>query len=399
MQEYDNITQLTQNIKTKLETAYSFVKVSGEVSNVKIANRNLFACLRDENSAINITYWGYGNKISKPIVNGSIVNIQGRLTLYAKNGTYNISVNNLEIVDSGQGNIYAQYDILKKKYELLGYYNNKRPMPKIIRCIGIITALEGAALQDILYVLNTNKYTGQVLIKGCNVQGANCPQSVAQSIAELSQNPNIDLILIARGGGAIEDLMGFSSPIVLEALHNTHKITVSAIGHEIDFMLSDFVADIRAPTPSIAAELISSQERDHLVYYSKLKAQSLTIYQTILQNIQTNKYRITLLRARLDRQSPDAILAKSKEYLDKVRNKCSDKLDIYINTIKNTSQHLASKLSQYDIINMLENGYVVLTKNNSIIDSINDIKQGQKLKLRMKDGDLDISIDNICAKS
>lgn len=398
--EYKNISDLNSSIKKILEESHENIKVSGEISNLKISNNNLFATLKDNDSMINVISWGYlfrKNKIN--ISNGDNVLIYGKILHYSKSGSYCLSANLFEKI--GTGNLYQEYEQLKLKYEQLGYFILKKIFPQQLDRIGIVTALEGAALQDILYVMKNNEYSGKIIIKGCFVQGNQAPQSISESINSLiewkdlnNKNKNLDIIIIARGGGSFEDLIAFSSPIVIETIHKCPIYTISAIGHEIDFMLSDFVADQRAPTPSIAAEIVSAYNKNQLIEYKKNK--SFIINQMNLSiHSQLNEYKIKISLLSKSLNNLSLKLSNDSSYLETTHKNIKNKIKSKLLQVKNKLENLSNKLQKYDIHKMLEQGYIVLTKNNKIISSTADIKIGGKLKLKMKDGEVNIIVEEI----
>lgn len=394
-----SVTELNTLIKNIITDLFKNpISIQGEISNIKLANDNLFLTLKDSTSSINIIQWKYGKKVN--LKNGDMVNIDGRLTCYSKNGTYNITASNIE--KQGVGDIHLEYEKLRLKYNKLGYFdtNKKKKISQKITKIGILTAPEGAALQDVLYVLMKNKFMGKIIIKRCIVQGISCPSSVVEGISYLNQwkdstdGANLDIILITRGGGSFEDLMGYSDKLVIEAIYKSKIYTISAIGHEIDFMLSDFVADYRAPTPSVAGEIISEYQMKRIDNYNSAK----TYFDEylILQINQTINY-LNLKLHNIKNTCPDI----STKINNQIENNNKIKNDMFQILNNKITQHndklkvLNNDISKYDIDNMLSNGYVVLTRNNSIIDSIKTIKAGQKLKLRLRDGQANIIIESI----
>lgn len=376
------------------------IDVDGEISNLKITNGNLFLTLKDNDSNINVICWSYHklkNKID--IQNGDKVVISGKVTFYPKTGNFNLIMSNIEKI--GLGNLCKEYEILKQKCENLGYFteSTKKQMPKNIKSIGIATAPEGAALQDILYVLKKNNFFGNIIVKRCIVQGNMCSKSIVQGIDYLNKwkdnNGNgLDVILVTRGGGSFEDLMGFSDLKVVEKIHKSNIFTISAVGHEIDYMLSDFSADMRAPTPSVAAELISRQQKymidmlnDNINFYNNY------ISDIIHKNIEAMQYKLINLQSKL--KNPYNIINEKLDYLNNIEtsflNIINSKKNIYNNMILSIQQ----KLEKYDIDKMLNSGYVLLFKGGKIYDSIKDIEIGQKLKIKMKDGEANILINKI----
>lgn len=390
--EFVSVNDLNNAIKQTIEPFYKSVKITGEISNFKISNNNLFATLKDNESAISVTYWGYGYRKEKTeIINGNTVTIQGKITVYPKTGNYCLLAN--KISKLGTGDVYKEYEELKQKYENMGYFKNKKQFPLHINTIGIVTSLEGAALQDILYVLKNNKFIGRVIIKNCMVQGKSAPKSIRDAIKSMN-NLELDLMIIGRGGGSFEDLLAFSSPEVIEAIRNCPVYTISAVGHEIDYMISDFVADYRAPTPSVAAEIVASYSKNQLLEYNKYKSFVETqMSQIILSQIDSYKNKISLLNKTI--QNPVSQIEKLQNDLDKIKMTLISLMTDKIRKEKDKINHLSNKLNKYDITEMLQKGYVVMLKNNCIIDSINDLKSGQKLKIKMKDGEAIVIVSTL----
>jgi exodeoxyribonuclease VII large subunit len=227
----------------------SFI-IRGELHNYSKRNSNIFASLKDKSSSIDIICWS----ALEDFDNGDEVEISGKINFYKKTSKINIQVTS--IIKCGIGEQFKLYEKLKNKFQELGYFDRKKLMPKNINSIGIVTSEDGAALQDVLYVLKNGGFNGNIIIKNCLVQGVNAPESIKNAIQDTT---NVDLLLITRGGGSLEDLMAFSSELVITAIYNAPQYTISAVGHEVDSMLSDFVADLRAPTPSIGAQIILNE--------------------------------------------------------------------------------------------------------------------------------------------
>jgi exodeoxyribonuclease VII large subunit len=392
------VSQINDAIKDAIGNIYDEqISVEGEISNFKISNDNLFCTLKDGTSAINVVSWGFG-KYDVKLSNGDKVYVRGKLLTYTKTGTYSLTAQKIE--KKGLGNLHKKYEEIKKEYQNKGYFDeiNKSKLPSKINRIGILTASEGAALQDILYVLKENKYSGKVIIKNCMVQGTQCPKSVSDGIKELNNwsddDQKLDIILIARGGGSFEDLMGYSDPEILESIYNSNICTVSAIGHEVDFMLSDYVADIRAPTPSIAGEIISKQQRNQIEEFMQLKEHTKNNFKMIIDNkidtmsmkLSYNLNKITDLKKSI--KSPIDEINNIENYLSHVMIANIDKK---LQRLKD----LEIRLEQNDINKMLNLGYTLLSNGGIIIDSVNDVDIGNKLKLRFKDGEATILIKSI----
>jgi len=253
-----SVSELNDKIKNTIEQNFqNTLKVKGEISSLKISGKHCYFVMKDSASSINMIMWNYVMDLKQ----GDDVVVTGKMNCFQKNGTYNVSAFKIEKI--GIGNIYEEFEINKKKFESKGYFAksmNPIEVPKVISRIGILTASEGAAIQDVLYVLKNNGYHGDIYIKNCNVQGTLCPDSVKQGIKyfnKLHKKKQLDVLLITRGGGSFEDLSGYSHKKIVKEIYKTKIYTISAIGHEVDTMLSDYASNYRSPTPSIAGEVIS----------------------------------------------------------------------------------------------------------------------------------------------
>src|SRR5438552_1670865 len=257
-----SVSELTRNIRNTLEAKFSAVWVQGEISNYKLhPSGHQYFTLKDQRAQISYVSWR--DTIApprQPLVDGTQVQVYGTVSVYETRGQYQLNVQILQ--PRGVGVLQAKFETLKRKLEAEGLFGpeRKRPLPKLPRRIGIVTSPSGAAIRDMLNVLRRRAPWLQILINPVRVQGTGAAQEIAVAIRELAMpNENwqpLDLIVVARGGGSIEDLWEFNEEIVAREIFNSAVPIVSAVGHEIDFTICDFVADMRAPTPSAAAELI-----------------------------------------------------------------------------------------------------------------------------------------------
>jgi exodeoxyribonuclease VII large subunit len=257
------VSELTRSIRGTLETRFAAVWVQGEISNYKLhPSGHQYFTLKDQRAQIACVIWRDTMLPPRqPIVDGTQVQVYGTVTVYETRGQYQLSVQILQ--PRGLGLLQAKFEALKRKLEAEGLFapERKRPLPKFPRRIGIVTSSSGAAIRDMLNVLRRRAPWLQILINPVRVQGTGAAQEIAVAIRELAL-PNeafapLDLIVVTRGGGSIEDLWEFNEEIVARAIFHSAVPIVSAVGHEIDFTICDFVADLRAPTPSAAAELIA----------------------------------------------------------------------------------------------------------------------------------------------
>ncbi len=391
---FDTVSSLNSVVSDLFSPYYNIViSVTGELSNVKLSNNNLFCNLRDNESSINVMFWGYKYKYDTLFANGDNVKIVGKLSVYIKTGSYNIiasSITKLAIINP-VSNVHLQYEQSKKKYDALGYFSNKKSPPSIINNIAIVTAREGAALQDILYVFNKNNFVSNIIIKSCAVQGKHSVSSIIESLQYL-YTQKLDTILITRGGGSFEDLIAFSHDDVIEEIHKSPIFTISAVGHEIDFMLSDFVADYRAPTPSIAASYICNINKECYDEFNNITQIVPYFNDSLLENIQNKDSVINKLYLKLSSHDINNVIANDISELKYIKQHILNTLTTKINKNLSTISDLNSKLLTNNIDSNLNNGYSMILKGSNIIDSSNKITSGQKLKIKFKDGYINVVV-------
>src|SRR5256714_13387322 len=255
------VAELTRSIRGTLETKFAAVWVQGEISNYKLhPSGHQYFTLKDRRAQISCVIWRDTMLPRQPLADGAQVQVYGTVTVFEARGQYQLNVQIIQ--PRGVGLLQAKFEALKRKLDAEGLFapERKRPLPKFPRRIGIVTSPSGAAIRDMLNVLRRRAPWLQILINPVRVQGIGAAAEIAVAIRELA-TPNanwlaLDLIVVTRGGGSIEDLWEFNEEIVARAIFNATVPIVSAVGHEIDFTICDFVADLRAPTPSAAAELI-----------------------------------------------------------------------------------------------------------------------------------------------
>ena len=372
-----SVSELNTMIKDELKTSFTNkISVKGEISGYKKYGTTIYANLKDDSAIINIIKFKYN--MTDKFNNGDLVIATGNIDFYIKNGNINLVCSSIELM--GEGNILKHLEKIKLKYNELGYFDNKKPFPLNIKSIGIITAKDGAALQDILFVLNSNKFNGSVYIKNSSVQGNECPNSICSGIQFFNiYEKKVDIIMITRGGGSIDDLMGFSDPIVVEAIHKSNIFTMSAVGHEVDNMLSDYVADIRAPTPSIGAELICKK----------------CINKELLIDNYKNKlsYGYSIIKNKLTHITNNLSTIKNKMYISvyEKNNKMIDNLDNIFSTIiqkrlDNIHTNIDMTKSNFELIKNNEYNMLLIHKRrqitniDDIYDGIYDIKMNGKIR-------------------
>lgn len=395
-----SVTELNNTIKDSLDDNFSNIEVEGEIGNLKQSSGNTYMSLKDSESTIPAIIWRslYQN-MKVRVKEGDKVKISGKLEVYIKHGKYQIIVRKIEV--DGTGKLYDEYTQRKEKYEKKNYFDKtrKKYLPENIKAIGIVTSTEGAAIKDVLSVLEKDGYGGKVFIKNCVVQGDNCPSSVKKAIKYFNnfvydeeKQRKVDVILITRGGGSFEDLFGFSDKKVIEAIHKSEICTISAVGHEIDNMLSDYVADIRTATPSVGATLIACHYKQH--WMKKIKVDKLNnVRDSIFRKIES---KMDLVDEIVDEMKTPANLITELETMltekwqtleHKMKNKLREKsmlLNHYTQIIAAYNPEKAKKLGYVTVVN--SEGSII--KSKKVIAE----KEIKYLTLKFPDGNVKVKI-------
>lgn len=285
------VSELTSSIKSILEDSFPHIWVEGEISNFKShSSGHFYFTLRDGRSELKCVFFRSDNeKIKFEIKDGMLVYCSGRISIYEKQGAYQLYVSSME--PKGMGALQLAFEQLKEKLFKEGLFDesHKKPIPLLPDRIGIITSPTGAAIKDILHVLNKRFSNVEIIIHPVKVQGDGAKEEIVCAIEDFNKFDNIDVIIVGRGGGSSEDLWAFNEEIVARAIYNSKIPIISAVGHEIDWTISDFVADVRAATPSVAAELVIAKKSElieRLGYYEeKLKDFPLDIVREYEQRI------------------------------------------------------------------------------------------------------------------
>lgn len=364
------------------------VKIKGEVSNLKESNNNTFFTLKDSTSAISVTAWGTTFDIS----NGDDIFVTGKLTCYTKQGTYNIQAYKAERI--GVGNMFETYEKLKQKFEKLGYFSKKRPFPSTINKIGIVSAYGGDALQDILSVLTKNSFGGDVYIKNCYAQGKYCPNSVKDGIEYFNElDEKVDLIVISRGGGSAEDLIGYSAEVVVKAIWESDIFTISAVGHEMNWMFSDHAADHRSATPTRAAEDITCVGREALKEFEMCKDIVANLKSMITNLICNFQKRLESNKTLLNALSPSKCIENELNVLKGIKHMFYNKIKHKIDTLSHQLESARLKNQSFDTINTFNKGFIMVENSDGkLIKNANEFKtlykSKQKLKFIFADGEV-----------
>ena len=384
--KYLTVTQINRYIKYRLDTDDNLktVYLKGEISNFKNhTSGHFYFTLKDENSRIlAVMFRNNASRIKFVPRDGSNVLVIGRISCYEANGNYQIYVE--EMIEDGIGNLYLEFEKLKKKLGDKGYFDesHKKPIPRFPKKIGVITASTGAAIRDIITTINRRYNLAEILLFPCLVQGENAKDDIAFNI-KLADSYNLDTIIVGRGGGSIEDLWAFNEEIVAEAIFNAKTPIISAVGHEIDFTISDFVSDLRAPTPTAAAELAVPNKDDIKKLIEQLKSR---VVKSTINNLKYNKKRLEVLLNSYVLKTPETIYEVKMQKVDLL----IEKLIMYTNNILDNKSYrftsLIDKLEALSPIKTLKRGYSITRVDNKIISNINKLKEGMIIKTELNEG-------------
>lgn len=407
-----SVHELTTYIKKKLESSFSFVSVQGEVSNLrKQASGHIYFTLKDQDAQISCALFrASASRQSQIPKDGDKLIVHGELSVYAPRGGYQIIVRQVEF--SGTGQLLLKLHERKRKLELKGWFDQatKKPLPSMPKTIGVVTSPTGSVIQDILHVL-ARRFPGfHLILNPVRVQGTEAAQEIAQAIQEFNTYKLADVLIIGRGGGSIEDLWPFNEECVAEAIFSSQIPIVSAVGHETDFTIADLIADLRAPTPSAAAEMVIPEKREHALHLSKAK---LRIAQSLRGKLQTQKRILDTLAKQRALSSPYAILEKFEQKVDEIHEDLTHSAQGILQTQKmrldslKKQQELLSPISQIgarrqrllqltshlrsiDPRRLLKKGYSIIfhEKKDSVILSTGDVEDREMIRIRLSDGEI-----------
>lgn len=407
--KYITVSQLTRYIKYKIDNDVNLNEVflKGEISNFKAHSRgHFYFTLKDEGSRINAVMFATSTKKIKFIpTDGMKVLVTGKISVFEANGGYQIYVN--DMLEDGVGNLYIAFEQLKKKLEMEGLFDprKKKAITKIPKRVGVVTAPTGAAIKDIISTIKRRWPLTEILLFPSLVQGEMAAEDIVKQI-KLSANYDLDTLIVGRGGGSIEDLWPFNEEIVARAIYECETPVISAVGHEIDFTIADFVADLRAPTPTGAAEMAVPQYSDVVNYLNQL---NIRLNSVINNKIKNNRQKLDSIKSRNIFKSP-MVIYQSKEMmfdslLDRLKYSTTSLFNIkekqllavknsYI--LKNPYQLLDKKANKYlQVISKLETlsplltlkrGYTITKMDGVVVDSAKKLKKKDILEVEFNDG-------------
>ena len=388
-----SVTELNLYIKDQFQKDeyLNNVLIKGEISNFKNHyTGHMYFTLKDENSLIKcVMFKGYTANLGFMPKDGMKVIVLGTVSVYERDGVYQIYAKGMK--QEGVGDLHAEFEKLKLKLEQEGLFDkaHKKPIPVMPKCIGVLTSNTGAVIRDIINVSTRRNPNVYIKLLPVPVQGQGAAEKIARAIEIMNEQKLADVIIVARGGGSLEDLWPFNEEIVARAIYNSDLPVISAVGHETDFTIADFVADLRAPTPSAAAELAVPNILD------------------LVQKIQNNERRLCnslkkkseIMRLRYEKcmsskAFTDPLDRVNKEYmlLDKQIKRIESSITIKVKEKKTYMVEWIAKLDSLSPLKTLTRGYSIVEKDGKMIKSVNDLKSKDRISIKLTDGNKEAEI-------
>ncbi len=384
-----SVTQINNEIKTILEDSYPSVWICGEISSFKTySSGHMYFNLKDENSQISaVMFSGYNQKLKFVPKDGMQVVVYGKITTYLQRGTYQVQVTFMK--EQGIGTLQEKFEKLKEKLLKEGLFDetHKKQIPYLVNKIGIVTSKDGAALHDILSVLDRRFSNIEVLIYPVRVQGETAKDEIVKAIEYLNKShKELDVLLVGRGGGSLEDLWAFNEETVARAIYNSKIPVISCVGHEVDFTIADFVADLRAATPSVAAELVAKNRAD---IEDKIKIYKNSLISKIESILNFYEEKINYFKNCRALSKPQLIYEDKIQYIDELEKK----IELYINNIVEKKHHnLQLKIQKLDLLSplkTLQRGYsICFNENGQLIKTKEQVKVNDLINIKLSNGDI-----------
>ena len=382
-----SVTELNRYIKDKIATdeALSNIIVKGEISNFKNHyTGHMYFTLKDENSLIKcIMFKTYASQLRFMPKDGMKVFVLGRVSVFERDGIYQIYVKAMQ--EDGVGALYREYEKIKQELEKQGLFDasHKKKIPQMPKVIGVLTSQTGSVIRDIINVSTRRNPNVYIRLLPVPVQGEDAAQKIAKGIKKMNDEKLADVLILARGGGSLEDLWPFNEEIVAHAIYESEIPIISAVGHETDFTIADFVADLRAPTPSAAAELAVPD-----IYEVK---QKINLYQNRLRMSLSKKLEIMKLRYEKSMSSqifkdPTRMISDHYLKVESLIKELEKNIKQKEQTQKEKYIKLVSKLDALSPLKTLTRGYSIIESENKIVKSVKELKKGDKIEIRLTDG-------------
>lgn len=389
-----SVTQLNTYVKSILEGDLLLrnVFVVGEISNFTNHYRtgHYYMTLKDENSCIKAVMFRSANQRLRFMPeSGMGVIVRGRVSLYDRDGQYQLYIEDMQ--PDGIGALNFAFEQLKNKLAAEGLFDEsfKKPIPSRVKRIGVVTSATGAVIQDIKNVVSRRYPLAEIILAPVEVQGVNAAPQIAAAIDDFNSGDHADVLIVGRGGGSLEDLWAFNEEVVVRAVFRSRIPVISAVGHETDFTICDFVADLRAPTPSAAAELSVPDMRDDIAFVNDVVS---LIESTLNKRVQSELDKLHLLKDKLNLLSPSNLIDERINTVSLLYNDAFNRINDKLNNEANRFAVACAKIDSLNPIKVLSRGYSIATKDNKIINSVNDVFCGDRITIKFSDGEKECEV-------
>ncbi|MCI0580350.1 MAG: exodeoxyribonuclease VII large subunit [Chloroflexi bacterium] len=389
------VSDLTVYIRELFDIDYRLqdVQVSGEISNFTQARSgHLYFTLKDSQAQLKCVMWrSSAERLRLRPQDGDAVLARGRVSIYEAGGVYQLYVDSLQ--PAGRGDLALAFELLKERLALEGLFDatRKRPLPAFPRRIGIVTSADAAALRDILNVLRRRMPLVSVLVAPTLVQGREAPPQIIRALQWLDGRDDIDVIIVARGGGAIEDLWAFNDENVARAICATRHPVISGVGHETDFTIADFVADVRAPTPSAAAELAVPDMAEIALHVQKLRARLVGSMQAMIGQ---RRAQAQALSRALGHLSPRTSLNSNRQRLDSLVGRLDQAMQWRLERNRSRLAVAQAGLAAVGPLATLSRGYAIVRRaDGQVVRSVGDVAAGEALHVQVSDGEFGVRVE------
>lgn len=444
MEKYLSVTTLTKYLKMKFDKDPYLERVylTGQVSNFRKRLTHQYFSLKDDHAVIQATIWsGIYQKLGFDLEEGMKINVIGRVQVYEPSGSYSIIIEKAE--PDGVGALAIQFEQLKKKLTEEGLFQErfKQPLPQFAKRIGVVTSRSGAVIRDIITTVSRRFPGVDILLYPTKVQGDGAAEEIARNIARANQREDLDVLIIGRGGGSIEDLWAFNEEIVVRAIFESRLPVISSVGHETDVTLADFVADRRAATPTAAAELatpvtkldvlahlqnqekrmatavqnVLSRKKEALKkcsqsiifrqperlydgYLQRLDQLQLRLKQSLRTRISDNKQLVQARTHQLVQLSPVTKIQRYQDRLSQLDKLLRNQMALVYDAKVAEVKRLSEALLMLDTSRIVARGYAIVKKEESVIDSVENLKKKDQVTLLMRDGQVELEVKDVKTK-
>jgi exodeoxyribonuclease VII large subunit len=380
-----SISEVTGIIKGVIDENFKDIAVQGEISNYKKhTSGHIYLTLKDEGAQLSAVIWrGNAANLKINLQDGIKVIAKGSITVYEPQGKYQIIISSIQPL--GMGELQLAFERLKKKLQAEGLFDeeHKKPLPEYPESIGIVTSQTGAAIRDLVSVISRRYPVVKLIIYPVNVQGAGSAEEIANAIKIFNEYKKVDVLIVGRGGGSLEDLWSFNEEIVARAIYDSAIPVISAVGHQIDFTISDFVADVRAATPSAAGEMVVPDKKELMERISDIQN---LLFTNIKNNIDYHREQIQNLVKSYSFNRPIDLLRRYQQRLDDIVSRIETLAIHKMNISKEKINSLEKRLLALNPESILNRGYVIVKRQDKIIDSAKTLKANDDIDLKFRDG-------------